>query len=161
VSSGVAQLDSAYPALQAYRAAISVVLVIAIMIVNLRGVKESGRVFAVSHVFLRRHDGADRGHRSGAPGPGDARARGGPAGSELAGATRALSVFPDPARVLQRHAALTGVEAISNGITAFKEPRSRNAAITLVWMSLILGTLFLGSACWPAPSAPSPPSGRP
>jgi hypothetical protein len=35
------------------------------------------------------------------------------------------------------------VEAISNGITAFKEPRSRNAGLTLVWMSLILGTLFL------------------
>ena len=41
-------------------------------------------------------------------------------------------------------AALTGIEAISNGITAFKEPRSRNAGITLVWMSLILGVLFLG-----------------
>jgi hypothetical protein len=40
--------------------------------------------------------------------------------------------------------ALTGVEAISNGITAFKEPRSHNAGITLIWMSLILGTLFLG-----------------
>jgi hypothetical protein len=39
--------------------------------------------------------------------------------------------------------ALTGVEAISNGITAFKEPRSRNAAITLAWMSVILATLFL------------------
>jgi hypothetical protein len=36
------------------------------------------------------------------------------------------------------------VEAISNGITAFKEPRSRNAAITLIWMSIILGSLFLG-----------------
>ncbi|MEI2624309.1 MAG: hypothetical protein V9G23_10755 [Giesbergeria sp.] len=40
--------------------------------------------------------------------------------------------------------ALTGVEAISNGITAFKEPRSKNAGVTLIWMSLILGTLFLG-----------------
>jgi hypothetical protein len=39
--------------------------------------------------------------------------------------------------------ALTGVEAISNGITAFREPRSRNAGLTLIWMSLILGTLFL------------------
>ena len=41
-------------------------------------------------------------------------------------------------------AALTGIEAISNGITAFKEPRSNNAAMTLVWMSSILITLFLG-----------------
>jgi hypothetical protein len=40
--------------------------------------------------------------------------------------------------------ALTGVEAISNGITAFKEPRSKNAGITLIWMSAILGSLFLG-----------------
>jgi hypothetical protein len=40
--------------------------------------------------------------------------------------------------------ALTGVEAISNGITAFKEPRSRNAGLTLIWMSIILGSLFLG-----------------
>ena len=40
--------------------------------------------------------------------------------------------------------ALTGVEAISNGIPAFKEPKSRNAGITLIWMSAILGTLFLG-----------------
>lgn len=40
--------------------------------------------------------------------------------------------------------ALTGVEAISNGITAFREPRSKNAGITLIWMSCILGSLFLG-----------------
>jgi amino acid transporter len=41
-------------------------------------------------------------------------------------------------------AALTGVEAISNGVTAFKEPEAKNAATTMVWMSTILGTLFLG-----------------
>ncbi len=41
-------------------------------------------------------------------------------------------------------AALTGIEAISNGITAFKEPRSKNAGITLIWMSAILASLFLG-----------------
>jgi amino acid transporter len=41
-------------------------------------------------------------------------------------------------------AALTGIEAISNGITAFKEPRSKNAAITLSWMGFILASLFLG-----------------
>lgn len=40
--------------------------------------------------------------------------------------------------------ALTGVEAISNGVTAFKEPASKNAAITMVWMALILGSMFLG-----------------
>jgi amino acid transporter len=40
--------------------------------------------------------------------------------------------------------ALTGIEAISNGVPAFREPESRNAAITLRWMAAILGTLFLG-----------------
>jgi hypothetical protein len=39
---------------------------------------------------------------------------------------------------------LTGVEAISNGITAFREPRSKNAGLTLIWMSAILGSLLLG-----------------
>src|SRR5205823_2561587 len=64
----------------------------------------------------------------------------------------ALEVHPQVAAVtlfLLLHAfangttALTGVEAISNGIPAFKEPRSHNAGITLLWMSTILGTLFL------------------
>ncbi len=40
--------------------------------------------------------------------------------------------------------ALTGVEAISNGVPAFHEPRSRNAAVTLVWMAAILGVLLIG-----------------
>jgi len=43
--------------------------------------------------------------------------------------------------------AMTGTEAVSNGIPAFKEPRSKNAAITLVWMAVILGTIFMGVSC--------------
>jgi amino acid transporter len=42
--------------------------------------------------------------------------------------------------------ALTGIECVSNGIPAFKSPQSKNAAITLVWMALILGTIFIGIA---------------
>src|SRR5205814_2680612 len=52
VSSGVAQLTSAYPALFSHRVALSIVLVLAIMIINLRGVKESGRIFAVPTYFF-------------------------------------------------------------------------------------------------------------
>src|SRR5436190_15249314 len=52
VSSGVAQLTSAYPALFAHRVALSIVLVLAIMVINLRGVKESGRIFAVPTYFF-------------------------------------------------------------------------------------------------------------
>jgi len=53
--------------------------------------------------------------------------------------------------------ALTGVEAISNGVTAFKEPRRRNAGVTLLWMALILATLFLGISflAWPIGALPS------
>lgn len=40
--------------------------------------------------------------------------------------------------------ALTGVEAVSNGVPAFREPKSKNAAITLIWMAIVLGTIFLG-----------------
>src|SRR5438477_4886400 len=52
VSSGVAQLDSAFPRVQPYRAVIAAVLVGVIMIVNLRGVKESGKIFAVPTYFF-------------------------------------------------------------------------------------------------------------
>src|SRR5260370_27850445 len=41
-------------------------------------------------------------------------------------------------------AAMTGVEAISNGVPAFKRPEARNARTTLTWMAVILGTLFIG-----------------
>ncbi len=143
VSSGVAQVTSAYPALFAHRVALSVVLVLAIMVVNLRGVKESGRIFAVPTYFfvlamvvtlgtaLARHLAGTLGHVANPP---------------------ALDVHPSQGLTLflLLHAfangttALTGVEAISNGIPAFKEPRSHNAGITLLWMATILGALFLG-----------------
>jgi hypothetical protein len=58
--------------------------------------------------------------------------------------TEALTLFLILRAFSSGCTALTGIEAISNGITAFKEPRSRNAATTLMWMSTILITLFLG-----------------
>ena len=144
ISAGVAQIVSAYPNLDSYRIEIGVAAIFLIMLLNLRGVKESGTAIAlptfffVFMMFLTVGIGLFR---------------------SLAGT---LGVVVDPPELhvvglvstitpfLLLHAfangttALTGVEAISNGITAFKEPRSRNAAITLVWMSIILGTLFLG-----------------
>jgi amino acid transporter len=144
VSSGIAQIVSAYEFLFPYRVVMAVVAVLFIMLVNLRGVKESGRAFAIpayffiSMMLLNIGTGLFR----------------------LLTGTLGTVVQPPPASVavtigavtpfLLLHAfsngtsALTGVEAISNGITAFKEPRSHNAGITLIWMSLILGTMFLG-----------------
>lgn len=143
VSAGVAQIVSAYPDLFPYRVLIAVIAVGFIMLINLRGVKESGATFAIPTYFfvivmvftvgfgLFRY------------------------------LTGSLGMVVDPPHFEAQHVisvitpfillhafangttALTGVEAISNGITAFKEPRSKNAGITLIWMSLILGALFL------------------
>lgn len=144
VSSGVAQINSAFPATYPHRVIISISLVFIIMLINLRGVKESGAIFAIptyffiSIMFLTLGIGI------------------------LKYFTGTLGTVPDPP-MMEVHktiavispflilhafssgtAALTGVEAISNGITAFKEPRSRNAGITLIWMAMILGSLFVG-----------------
>lgn len=144
ISSGVAQIVSAFPVLFPYRVWLAVMAVLFIMLINLRGVKESGRAFAIPTYFFVIVM----------------------AGTVVFGIFRyltgSLGMVVDPPHFeaeqvisvitpfILLHAfangttALTGVEAISNGITAFKEPRSKNAGVTLIWMSLILGTLFLG-----------------
>jgi amino acid transporter len=143
ISAGVAQIVSAFPDLDPYRVHIAITAVFLVMLINLRGVKESGTAFAIptyffiAVMFITVGVGLFRYF------------------------TGSLGMVIDPPEVhltetfapitafLLLHAfangttALTGVEAISNGITAFKEPRSRNAGITLIWMSIILGTLFI------------------
>ncbi len=143
ISAGVAQIVSAYPNLFPYRVVIAVIAVFFIMLINLRGVKESGTAFAVPTYFFVVM-------MVGTVGFGLFRYF-----------TGSLGMVIDPPHFEAKHilsaitpfillhafangtTALTGVEAISNGITAFKEPRSKNAGITLIWMSLILGSLFL------------------
>ena len=143
ISSGIAQIVSAFPALDHLRVELGVAAVFLIMLINLRGVKESGLAFAVptyffiAMMFITVGFGLFRYF------------------------TNSLGVVVNPPEVHLAHelapigaflilhafangtTALTGVEAISNGITAFREPRSRNAGITLIWMSIILGTFFL------------------
>src|SRR5215207_3038235 len=144
ISSGVAQIVSAYPVLFPYRVWLAVISVLFIMLINLRGVKESGRAFAIPTYFFVVVMAATV------------------AFGIFRYFTGSLGVVLDPPHFEAQHVismitpfillhafangttALTGVEAISNGITAFKVPRSRNAGVTLIWMSLILGVLFLG-----------------
>ena len=142
-SSGVAQIVSAIPALYPYRVALAVGLLILIAIANLRGVKESGNTFAAPTYFFL----------------------GMTVLTVAVGFFKYLSgslgVVVDPPHMDTLHAgpitlflllrafsngttALTGVECISNGVKSFKEPRAYNAAITMVWMSVILGVLFVG-----------------
>jgi len=144
VSSGVAQITSAYPDLFPYRVLIAVIAVFFIMLINLRGVKESGATFAIPTYFFVVVMVFTVGF-------GIFRYLTGSLGMVINpphfDATHVITVIT-PFILLHAFAngttALTGVEAISNGITAFKEPRSKNAGITLIWMSFILGTLFLG-----------------
>ncbi len=146
ISSGVAQIVSAYPNLYEYRVEIAVAMVVGVMLINLRGVKESGYAFAVPTYFFLLSMVVTI------------------AVGMFRYLTGALPLVSNPPEDLMRlhevvqpvtlflilrafssgTTALTGVEAISNGITAFKEPRSKNAGITLVWMAFILGSMMLG-----------------
>jgi amino acid transporter len=144
ISSGIAQIVSAFPALFPYRVLLAVIAVLFIMMMNLRGVKESGTAFAIPTYFFVLVMALTVGF-------GIFRYFTGSLGVVMApphfDAEQVISVI-GPFLLLHAFAngttALTGVEAISNGITAFKEPRSKNAGLTLIWMSTILGSLFLG-----------------
>ncbi|HSR49015.1 MAG TPA: APC family permease [Anaerolineales bacterium] len=144
ISSGVAQIVSAFPAIAPYRVPLAVGMVLLIMLINLRGVKESGRAFAIPTYFFVASMVLT-------VGLGLVRYLTGALGAVVdAPPMHGLEPVAIVTPFLLLHAfangttALTGVEAISNGIPAFREPRSRNAAITLVWMAAILGGLFLG-----------------
>ena len=140
VAAGVAAMTSAFPSLYPSRVILGVFFVGAIAFGNLRGVRESGRIFAVPTYLFVVTTGV----------------------LLVVGAIRwALGDLPRlPAQPVTAAApftwflvlrafssgctALTGVEAISNGVPAFKSPEARNAAITMGWMAGILGVLFLG-----------------
>ncbi len=143
IASGVAQIVSAFPDLYAYRVPMAVMFIMFVMLMNLRGVKESGTAFAIPTYFFVVMMLVT-------VGVGLFRFLAGSLGSVVDPPELKLShgiAQITPFLILHAFAsgttALTGVEAISNGITAFKEPRSKNAGITLIWMSLILGVLFL------------------
>jgi amino acid transporter len=144
ISSGVAQIVSAYPDLDPFRVHMAVAAVMLIMLINLRGVKESGAAFAIPTyffvvmMFIMVGIGLFRSFTGGLGGVEN------PPELHLTETLTAITPFLLLHAFANGTTALTGVEAISNGITAFKEPRTRNAGITLIWMSLILGSLFLG-----------------
>jgi amino acid transporter len=145
VAAGVQALATLFPTLSSTFTivCIDVALVLLIMMVNLRGVRESGSIFAIpTYIFIAsallliavgfvksfvlQHNPL--------------------IGSfHYVAATEPLSLFLILRSFAAGCAALTGTEAISNGIPAFKKPEARNAATTLTWMVVILGTLFIGT----------------
>jgi amino acid transporter len=152
VAAGTQAIYSAVPGLAPYKVLICLGFVAMLTLANLRGVKESGRLFALPTYLYILVLGAligwglfqlARGTLPELPPDEEALAElrhsfGVPLG--LGGIT--LFLF---ARAFSSGAvALSGVEAISNGIPAFRKPTSKNAATTLVWMAMILGTSFVG-----------------
>jgi len=143
ISSGVAQLGSAFSALNDYRVEIAVVMILLMTVVNLRGVRESGIAFAIpAYIFLFLMFTMVI--------TGFVRLIGGSLGAVVdpphleSDIIQPLTLFLILRAFANGTTSLTGVEAISNGITAFSEPRAKNAGTTLMWMAGILGTLLLG-----------------
>ncbi len=142
VAAGIAAITSAFPATRDYTVTMCIASILLITIINLRGVRESGKVFSFPvYLFI---------------------------GSLLVLIAASLTKFFSLPRI-QYHevagtaanifpvfiilkafasgcATLTGIEAISNGVRAFKAPEARNAGITLVWMAVTLAILTIGIA---------------
>lgn len=147
VSAGVAALTSAFPGLEPLRIEIALIIVAFITTVNLRGVKESGTFFSIPTyafiigVMLMLAVGVFRVFT------GDVPAVTPEAVQHLEDATHAatgLTLFLILRAFAGGCTALTGIEAISNGIPAFKAPESGNAGKTLIVMVTILCTMFIG-----------------
>ena len=140
IAAGVAAITSAAPALLPARLWLSLAFVLVVMFANLRGVKEAGALFAlptytfVATMLVLVVTGFVRclGGCPSAPFTGDVHAE------------TALGLFLILRAFSSGSTALTGVEAISNGVQAFRYPQSRNAAATLGIMGVIAVTLFLG-----------------
>ncbi len=144
ISSGIDAITSAYPALLPRTVTFCVIAILLLMVVNLRGVRESGAAFRVpTYAFIVMMVAligvgafdAWHGHLRPPPvAPPSHMAF--PAG--VAMSFLLLRAFAEGC------AAMTGTEAISNGVLAFKQPAPRNAATTLVWMVAILAAFFMG-----------------
>jgi amino acid transporter len=143
ISAGVAEITSAAPSLIDYRVEIAIGLTFLIMLVNLRGVRESGSIFAIPTYFFVVMMVSMVGLGFFQFLTGGLHMISDPPTLEILGAPGALTLFLVLRAFSSGTTALTGVEAISNGVQAFREPKSRNAGLTLIWMAAILGVLLV------------------
>jgi len=143
VAAGVAAIASAFPGpLADHRVEVSAAFIVLVMVVNLRGIRESGTIFAVpTYVFLFSMLGLM------AVGLGRAVLGDAPQVSgvvpvvvapETLGILLLMRAFADGC------SAITGVEAVSNGVPAFRGPESLNARTTLAVMGVLVGLMFIG-----------------
>jgi amino acid transporter len=148
VSAGVAAMTSIIPELFDYKVGIGIAAVVLLMVGNLRGIRESGTIFmAPTYLYIVVMLGIiGVGLWQAFPG-GGLPAFDVPGGWEqVEGGTQILGLFLILRAFSQGAVALTGVEAISDGVPAFKPPEWKNARTTLTWAALIFAILFLGIA---------------
>ncbi|MER5541197.1 APC family permease [Streptomyces sp. NPDC002589] len=148
IASGIENLGSAIPFVVEHKVLCAVVVIVLLTLMNLRGVKESGKLFAiptyvfVGGVFIMIAWGAIRGLVLGDS------MRAPTAAYEIKAEHQGLAGFALVFLLLRAFssgcAALTGVEAISNGVPAFRKPKSKNAATTLALMGGLAVTMFCG-----------------
>jgi amino acid transporter len=143
-ASAIQQIQSILPAAYDYRIEIAFVSISLITIGNLRGLRESGNIFAVpTYLFVGLAllivvGGFFR------IVTGTAHALPPQVGAVPLGATEQLSIFLLLKAFAGGSVALTGVEAIANGVPAFKKPEAKNAANTMITMAIVLGVIFIG-----------------
>lgn len=142
VSAGVAAITSAFPAAYPYRVEIAIACVVLLTLANLRGVKESGALFAgptyafVALLAVTILVGIYKSMTGGIIRV--------PAPAETHAVTSAVTLFLLAKAFSSGCTAMTGVEAIANGVAVFKDPTAKNARKTLTTMAGILVALFIG-----------------
>ena len=157
VVAGVFAITSAVPSLHDHRLGMSLGFIVLITLANLRGVRESGTLFAIPtygfivSIFALIVTGLTRCALSGCP---QAVV---PAEHVALGTAVSVGLFVKLHAFSSGSTALTGVEAISNGVPAFRRPQSKNAAQTLgimgaISVAMFLGISFLASRAHPIPS---------
>jgi amino acid transporter len=144
VAAGIAAITSAFPSLYSHRVALSLLTIAVILLANLRGVRESATLFAppvylfLGSAFLLIAAGFFRYLTSGAQFTAPAAAEPGVVVWNGATVFLLLHAFASGC------AALTGIEAVANGVTIFRPPVSRNASVVLYILATLLTMLFLG-----------------
>jgi amino acid transporter len=141
LTAGVAAIASAFPVLWPYRVELALALLGVITLINLRGLKETGTLMAIPvYMFLFTYLPmlAYGAVRAVLDGPGSLVANAPPA-------TQPLTAFLALHAFAAGCTAMTGIEAISNGVPAFQPSEPRNARQTLLVMAVLMGVLFLGS----------------
>jgi amino acid transporter len=142
ISAGIFAITSFAPSLSAHKVALSLACLVVIALVNLRGVRESGLLFALpTYAFVTAIGllvltglvelASGHAHHAVTPHP-------------VALGTGTVTLFVLLRAFSSGSTALTGVEAIANGVNAFRHPQGRNAAATLAVLGTIAITLFLG-----------------